>query len=52
MDYFILFILVLAVLGLCCCAGPSLVAANEGSSLAVVRGRLVTEVSLTVERGL
>ena len=48
MEYFILFILFLAVLGLCCCAGPSLVAANKDHSLGVVRGCLVTEVSLIV----
>ena len=52
MEYFILFILFLAVLGLCCCAGPSLVAANKDHSLGVVRGCLVTEVSLIVEHGL
>ena len=52
MENFILFILFLAVLGLCCCAGPSLVAANKDHSLGVVRGCLVTEVSLIVDHGL
>ena len=40
------------MLGLCCCIGPFLVAANKGYSLVVVCGLLVTEVSLTVEHGL
>ena len=39
----ILFIYFLAVLGLCCCAGLSLAATSEGSSLWVVLGLLTAE---------
>ena len=41
----------LAVPGLCCCAGFSLVAEGGGYSLVVVHGLLVAVVSL-VEHGL
>ena len=52
-QFFLNFIYVfLAVLGLCCCAGSSLVAATEGCSLAVVRGFLVAMASLVAERRL
>ena len=43
--------LFLAVLGLRCCAGFSLVAASRGSSLVVVL-RLLIEAAPLVERGL
>ena len=42
----------LAVLGLRCCTGFSLVAASGGSSLVVVRGLLIAVASLVAELGL
>ena len=42
----------LAVLGLCCCVGFSLVVASEGYSLVVVCGLLIVLASLAVENGL
>ena len=47
----IIYVFILAVLGLCGCAGFSLVAEGGGYSLVVVHGLLVAVVSL-VERGL
>ena len=44
--------LFLAVLGLHCCVGFSLVAASGGYSLNAVRGLLIAEASLVMERGL
>ena len=44
-----LFIYLLAVLGLCCCTGFSLVAVSEGYSLVVVNRLLVAVASLAVE---
>ena len=41
--------LFLAVLGLCCCVGFSLIAASGGYSLAMVCGLLVLVASLVVE---
>ena len=46
-----LFYLFLAVLGLHCCAGSSLVATNEGYSLAVGEGLLTAVAFLIVEDG-
>ena len=43
---------VLAVLGLCCCVGFSLVAASSGSSLVVVHGLFIAVASLIVQHGL
>ena len=40
------------MLGLCCCADFSLVAASKDCSLAVVRGLLVAAVSLVAEHEL
>ena len=49
----VLFIyLFMAVLGLPCCLGFSLVAANEGCSLVAVHGLLLVVASLVVEHGL
>ena len=49
----ILFVyLLLAVLGLCCCAGFSLVVAIRGDSLAAVRGLLIAVASLVGQHGL
>ena len=49
----ILFIyLLLAVLGLCCCAGFSLVAASRGYSLLATQGLLVAAVSPVVAHRL
>ena len=48
----ILSIYFLVILGLCCCAGFSLVVANGGNSLVVVHGRLIAVASLVAERGL
>ena len=42
----------LAVLGLGCCTGSSLVAASGGYSLVVVRGLLTAVASLVAELGL
>ena len=51
--YVIIFIcLLLAVLGLHCCTGFSLVAASRGYSLVAVRGLLIAAASLVVEHGL
>ena len=44
--------LFLSVLGLCCCADFSLVAASKDCSLAVVRGLLVAAISLVAEHEL
>ena len=44
--------LFLVVLGLCCCAGFSLVVASGGKSLVVVHGRLIVVASLVAEHGL
>ena len=44
--------LFLAVLGLHCCVGFSLVVASGGYSLNAVRGLLIVEASLVVECGL
>ena len=46
-----IYLFILAVPGLCCCAGFSLVAEGGGYSLVVVHGLLVAVVSL-VEHGL
>ena len=48
---FLLF-LFLAVLGLCCCMGVSLVVASGGYSLAAVGGLLTAVVSLVAEHRL
>ena len=45
-------VLILAVLGLCCCAGFSPAAASGGYSLVEVRGLLTAVSSLAVEHGL
>ena len=42
----------MAVLGLRCCKGFSLVVAGEGCSLVAVLGLLIAVTSLTVEHGL
>ena len=42
----------MAVLGLCCCAGFSLVAASGGRLFVVVRGLLIVLASLVEEYGL
>ena len=42
----------LAVLGLCCCVGFSLVVENGDYSLVVVRGLLIVAASLVVEHRL
>ena len=49
---FIYLYLVLAVLGLCCCAQASLATASGGYSLVAVWGLLMAEVSLVAEHGL
>ena len=49
---FIFIYLLLAVLGLCCCAGFSPVAASRGYSLVAVHGLLVAVASLAVKLGL
>ena len=46
------FILFLAVWGLRCCVGFSLLEATGGYSLVVVHGLLITLVSLVAEHGL
>ena len=46
----ILFIYFLAVLGLCCCVGFSLVVANEDYFLVVVHGLLIMEDFLVEHR--
>ena len=46
------FIYLLAVLGLCCCMGFSLVAESWACSLVVVRGLCIAVVSLVAERRL
>ena len=46
------FILFLAVLGLRCCAGFSLVAASRGHSPVAVRGLLIVVASLVVKHRL
>ena len=52
-DCFLLFILLLlAVLGLCCCAVFSLVDGGRGYSLVAVRGLLTTVAALVAEHGL
>ena len=43
---FLKFYLLMVVLGLCCCAGFSLVAASRGYSLAVVHVLLIVVASL------
>ena len=50
--FFFTFIFILAVLGLHCCVGFSLVAASGGYSLVVVRRLLVAVASLVVEHVL
>ena len=52
MSIFTRIFLFLAVLGLCCCVGFSLVVESGGYSLAVVLGLPVAETSLVVKRGL
>ena len=47
-----IYVLFLAVLGLCCCAGFSLVAESGGYSLAAVQGLLPAVTSLVAECGL
>ena len=47
-----MFIFILAVLGLHCCMGFSLVAASGGFALVVVRRLLVAVASLVAEHGL
>ena len=47
-----LFILCMTVLGLCFCAGFSLVAASRGYSQAAALGLLIAMASLAVEPGL
>ena len=42
----------MAVLGVCCCVGVSLVAASRGYSLVSVLGFLIVGVSRVVEHGL
>ena len=42
----------MAVLGVCCCVGISLVAASRGYSLAAVLGFLIVGVSSVVQHGL
>ena len=42
----------MAVLGLCCSAGFSLVVASVGYSLVAVHGLLIAVVSLVAEHGL
>ena len=42
----------MAVLGVCCCVGVSLVAASRGYSLVAVLGFLIVGVSRVVEHGL
>ena len=49
---FILYFYFLAVLGLHCCMGSSLVATSGGFSLVVVYRLLIAVASLVVERGL
>ena len=44
--------LFLAVLGLCCCMGLSLVSASRGYSLIAVCGRLIVVASLVSEHRL
>ena len=44
--------LLLAVLGLCCCAGISFVAATGGHALAAVQRLLIAVASLTMEHKL
>ena len=44
--------LFLAELGLCCCAGSSLVSGSRGSSLAAAQGFLVVVSSVVAEHGL
>ena len=44
--------LFLAVLGLCCCSGFSLVVEGGGYSLVTVCGLLITVASVVVEHGL
>jgi hypothetical protein len=46
-----LFIYILAVLGLCCCTGFSLDAASGGYSLVVVCKLLIVMASLVAEHG-
>ena len=52
MSIFTRIFLFLAVLGLCCCVGFSLVAESGGYSLAVVLGLPIAETYLVVKRGL
>ena len=44
--------LFLAVLGLCCCLGFSLVVSSEGYALVVLLRLLITVASLVTEHGL
>lgn len=50
-DVFLLISLFLAMLGLCCCSGSSLLVASRGCSLGAVQG-LIEMASLAVQRRL
>lgn len=50
-SFFILFYLFVALLGLCCFMGFSLVAVSRGYSLAVVQGFLIAVASLLRSTG-
>ena len=52
LNFVYLFYLFMAVLGLCCSAGFSLVVASGGYSLVAVHGLLIAVVSLVAEHGL
>ena len=51
-NNFIFISLFLAVLGLCCCTGSSLVALSGGHCLVAVCGLLIAVTSLVAEHGL
>ena len=51
-KFFLVIFFILAVTGLHCCAGFSLVAVSWGCSLAAESGLLIAMASLAVERGL
>ena len=51
-NFMYLFYLFLAVLGLCCCTGFSLVVVIGGCSLVAVHGLLIAVASLVAEHGL
>ena len=46
------FIYLLAVLGLCCCMGFSLVVVSRGCSLVTVPGLLIVMASFVAEQGI